>query len=141
MDGENNRLGEKGFTLVEMIAVLVLLGVVSALLVFRSSSDQTDVSASADKLKVHLRYAQMRAMNSDVTWGIQFNGGSYSLIRDMTGTPVTERLPGEINSSVSLPSAVTGSVQFDTWGRPSGLNTIGIGVITITITPDTGFIP
>lgn len=140
MDGKK-RLGEKGFTMVEIIAVLVLLGVVSALLVFRSSSDQTDVSASADKLKVNLRYAQMRAMNSDVAWGIQFNGGSYSLIRDMTGTPVTERLPGEITSSVSFSSAVTGSVQFDAWGRPSGLNTINIGAITITITPDTGFIP
>jgi hypothetical protein len=83
----------------------------------------------------------MRAMNSDVIWGIQFSGGNYSLIRDMSGTPLTERLPGEINSTVSLPSAVTGSVQFDTWGRPSGLNTIGIGSSTITITPDTGFIP
>lgn len=140
MDGEK-KLGEKGFTMVEIIAVLVLLGVISALLVFRSSSSQADESSSADKLKVHLRYAQMRAMNSDVVWGIQFTGGSYSLIRDLAGTPAAERIPGEITSSVAFPSAVTGTTQFDTWGRPSGLNTIGIGSITITITPDTGFIP
>jgi MSHA pilin protein MshC len=138
---DEHGLGEKGFTMIEIIAVLVLLGVVSALLIFRSSSDQTDESSSADKLKVHLRYAQMRSMNSDVVWGVQFNGGSYSLMQNMTGTPVAETLPGEINSSVSLPTVVTGSVQFDTWGRPTGMNTIGLGSVTITITPDTGFIP
>ena len=132
---------EKGFTLVEIITVLILLGVVSAVLISGNLTGDTDLSASADKLKVHLRYAQMRAMNSDVAWGIKFDGGTYSLISDIGGTPGVETLPGESDKTLELPSAVIGTVGFDTWGRPSGPASIGLGSVTIIITPDTGFIP
>jgi MSHA pilin protein MshC len=132
---------DKGFTLVEILAVLLLMGVVSAVLLSGGLGSNADESSAADVLKSHLRYAQSRSMNGDVSWGIQFNGGSYQLIKDVTGTPQTITLPGEGRQSVSLPASVTGSVAFDSWGRPSGLASISLGGRTITITPDTGFIP
>ena len=69
---------EAGFTTVEVIAVLLLLAVITAVVVSRYSTGTVDAVASADKLKVHLRYAQMRAMNSDVTWGVRVKIGRAS---------------------------------------------------------------
>lgn len=132
---------EKGFTLVEILAVLLLLGVVSAALLSGGLGNTADESARADVLKTHLRYAQGRAMNSDVPWRLQFNGGSYTLVRDPSGIADSVVLPGESQANVDLPSSVTGDVTFDTWGKPSGLSSISLGSRTITITPDTGFIP
>ncbi len=136
-----DKLHDKGFTTVEIIAVLLVLGVISAVLVSRYSTDSVDDSASADKLKAHLRYTQMRSMNADVIWGVRFGGRSYTLVRDMTGAQTVQTFPGEAETTVSLPASVSGSVQFDSWGRPSGLETIPLGTVTVTITPDTGFIP
>jgi MSHA pilin protein MshC len=132
---------EKGFTLIEIITVLVLVGVVSSIAIISTSTGNADLSASTDKLKVHLRYAQSRAMNSDTSWGIQFNGASYTLLKDMGGTNQPVVLPGESSLSVSLPLSLAGSVKFDTWGHPTGLSTIVLGSASIVITPDTGFIP
>ena len=137
----DQKFQEAGFTTVEIIAVLLLLAVITSVIVSRYSTGTVDAAASADKLKVHLRYTQMRAMNSDVSWGMSFSGTGYSLIRDMGGSQTVQNLPGESDTSVSLPASVTGSVQFDTWGRPSGLDSISLGTVTVTITPDTGFIP
>lgn len=135
------RMNEKGFTIIEIISVLVLIGVLSAIVLLSRSSGDVDMAAGYDTLKVHLRYAQMRSMNSDVIWGVQFSGSSYGLVRDIAGSPSARRFPGESGLSVSLPTPVTGTVQFDAWGRPTGLGSISLGGNTITITPDTGFIP
>jgi prepilin-type N-terminal cleavage/methylation domain-containing protein len=130
-----------GFTLIEIITVLLILGVIAVSLISVFSERSLEESVSADTLKTHLRYAQSRAMNSDVNWEIRFDGTTYTLLRDTGGTPQAEQLPGESRLKVSLPVAVTGRVAFDTWGRPSGLTTIVLGDRTLTITPDTGFIP
>lgn len=133
---------DSGFTLVEIIAVLLLLGIVAAMVVAGGLGlGDTEEGAAADVLKTHLRYAQSRAMNGDQAWGILFTGSGYSLIRDPSGTPEPVRLPGESALTVRLPAPVSGSVNFDTWGRPSGLLSISLGGRTITITPDTGFVP
>lgn len=132
---------DKGFTLIEIIAVLLLIGVVSAVLLSGGLGSDANENTAADVLKSHLRYAQSRSMNGDMSWGIQFNGGSYSLIRDVTGLPVTVTLPGESQTTITLPSTATGTVSFDSWGKPSGPASITLVSRTITITPDTGFIP
>ncbi|MBU1172922.1 MAG: prepilin-type N-terminal cleavage/methylation domain-containing protein [Proteobacteria bacterium] len=132
---------DKGFTLIEIVAVLVVLGVVSAILVAGNLGSDTERRASADMLKVHLRYAQSRSMNGDLPWGVRFDGSSYTLVRDISGTPSDVLFPGENSLSMDLPDLVAGTVGFDTWGRPSGLSTISLGSQVVTITPDTGFIP
>ena len=132
---------DHGFTLIEVIAVLFLLAVVTSVLLAGGLGGGTDENAAADVLKTHLRYAQSRSMNSDVSWGIRFDGASYTLIRDVGGIYETVRLPGMSGQNVDFPGEVTGIVSFDSWGRPSGLSAISLGGRTITITPDTGFIP
>jgi MSHA pilin protein MshC len=145
-----------GFTLIEIIAVLVVLGILSAVVVQRATFTDARVAAQIEVVKTHLRYAQERAMNTNEIWYIQFTGTSYTLYRG--GTAMT--LPGEsgvvVNPGVTLSwTGGTNVFSFDNRGRPC-TDTAGAALLaaartvtlthgsetaTITVTPNTGFIP
>ncbi len=151
----------RGFTLIEIIAVLVIIGVVSAIIISRGSSTSIiTLKSEADRLRTHLRYTQARAMNSSTVWGINISSAtSYSLFNaGNVGNTVT--LPGEDGTTVTLSgvtiTAAQPIVSFDSFGHPytDAAGTIpqaGDRNITltsddgqtepITITQNTGFIP
>jgi prepilin-type N-terminal cleavage/methylation domain-containing protein len=90
---------KSGFTLLEIIAVLVVMGILAVIAVSRSVNYDAEVYGGADVLKSHLRYAQTLAMNYNPTapgvpviWGISGNANSYWLFRG-TGTTNYIRLP------------------------------------------------
>lgn len=134
----------RGFTLIEAIAVLIIIAIVSVVVISRgaSSADAT-LRSAAEALKGHIRFAQMKALNSDapactVSVGMVISSGSYSMF-SITGpsncTPANVILPGAENSSgVTLPSDITVTTpttlpltfSFDRFGRPSiaPLNTL-----------------
>jgi len=146
----------RGFTLIEAVAVLILIGILAAVAIARVTDNDADERAAENKLKVHLRHAQARAMNSDTPWGVEATGGSYSLLRiDDDGNTVAANFPGE-EGAIDFPSGISATfkVFFDGWGRPHSdvpsvdtaidetdeTITINIGS-GISITPETGFIP
>jgi prepilin-type N-terminal cleavage/methylation domain-containing protein len=125
----------RGFTTIEVIAVLIIIGVLSAVVVARYwGTSSYSVSAVAEELKNHLRYAQGRAMNSTVTaastptpniWGINFvDSTHYTVFRDGDTThtvppPGSDSDPVNLSSrGVTLGSLGTGIVSFDEWGKP-----------------------
>jgi MSHA pilin protein MshC len=148
---------QEGFTLFEIIMVLLILGVLSYFVATRLFSGETpDQNAEMELVKNHLRYAQSRAMNTEAKWGIKFDTSTrYWLFKDPdTGTIV--RLPGVETSDGSVRlagiqlSGYPATVSFDSAGSPGssaipiitvlpkgGGSTVG----TITITKNTGFIP
>lgn len=131
---------DKGFTMIEMIFVLIVLFIMAALFISRYLPTGTnELMIEADGLKTSLRYAQMKAMNdtlqpnSNPRWGIDFpNAISYTLYRFADdGTKVYVNLPGEISPLTHMPSPThtlsTGismttfvgpTVAFDDWGSP-----------------------
>ncbi|MDP2644188.1 MAG: type II secretion system protein [Dehalococcoidia bacterium] len=148
---------QRGFTLLEIIAVLLVMGIISAVAVARYSSTNSELTSQTDLVRTRLRYAQLQAFNSNVVWGINFSATSYSLFKN-GNTSDTARLPGEGSTVVTLPAGIsisTGIVSFDSWGTPytdgpaasiqSGARSLTVtaagGSKTITITPNTGFIP
>jgi MSHA pilin protein MshC len=153
----NNR----GFTLIEVIAVLVILAILAAVAISRSTAtEEANLRAEVDTLKAHLRYAQSLALNdlSPVKWGIQISGSAYRLVKNPTGdgaafdSPTPYNLPNESSDTHSiLPfSATTVNILFDDWGIPynsatklaaNATITLTPGSQSITITPETGFIP
>jgi len=134
-----------GFTLIEIIAVLIVIGILSAVAVTKIVSTQS-ISAivEADILKARLRYVQIRALGDDKTWGMSFAGNSYTMLRD--GNPAPYNLPDHDSPTHTLPNGITvsgGTVAFDEWGSPGVADrviNISPGAPTITITKHTGFI-
>lgn len=151
-----------GFTLIEIIAVILVIGILAAVAISRAfSTAEFDLSAEANILKSNLRHAQLRAMGDTAAWGITLAAGSYTLKRDNNGDgdiadagdTSPYNLPNEENGAIrAIQSGVTitppdpATVTFDIWGSPGAANiTITMsksGVSeNITITRNTGFIP
>ncbi|MYL85281.1 prepilin-type N-terminal cleavage/methylation domain-containing protein [Desulfovibrio aerotolerans] len=153
----------QGFTLIEVIAVLVLLGIIGIYATNRMGNDQFKAIAEADALRAALRYAQARAMADIYTWGISLSAGSYQLVEDNPSV-ANAPLPGGGGTTRTMPSGVTlggaALILFDWRGQPVTSHITAIGgtasaatanqnitvtasasTETVTVTPYTGFIP
>jgi len=130
---------QAGFTLMEVIAVLVILGILVAVAVSRAKNYDTEtVYAGTDALKVHLRYAQTMAMNrtpdidapdTETIMGLKYDAAAnqYWLFKG-TNTGDIHFLPddskyvtndGKINltaKKIRLNSGFT--IYFDNYGIP-----------------------
>jgi prepilin-type N-terminal cleavage/methylation domain-containing protein len=138
-----------GFTLVETVAVLVLLGIISLMAVSRYPNRHTDLIGETAILKSHLRYVQLMALaNDEATYGMDFSADEYVLFKD--GAPATTSLPNEASSTHSFPAGVTltagtGTMGFDQWGSPGGSDYVVTlsqsgETRSITVVRDTGCI-
>ncbi len=144
----------QGFTLIELIMVLVMVSVLSAYAAARWSPGDSAVHAEAAHLARDLRHAQSLAMTSGEHLTFDLLGsGSYQV----TGTSgvITDPSSGE-NFAWTFASGVSrsgscGDIEFDTLGRPvvSGallastcsyvLSGDSISA-TVTLIPVTGFV-
>jgi MSHA pilin protein MshC len=142
----------KGFTLIEAIAVLIILGIVSAMAISRGmATDEVQLQSEVNTFKGHLRFAQYKALNDlpGVKWGINVAGSSYDLVKYDPGSNTTHAsLPGETSVTHTFAGGITATVTgsnpilFDEWGSPGTTAiTVNVGSKTINITPYTGFIP
>jgi len=148
---------ERGFTILEVIVVLILIGIVSVVIVSRTTNIQDiELEAQSDKVQTHIRYAQTMAMKrSDTIWGIKCDGTDYWLFK--TNDPDTEsnqvRFLGEDSDKVPMPDMNAFTLFFDKYGIPytaytdESTNTpvstplsIQIDSQSFNITPETGFI-
>jgi len=90
--------------MIEIIAVLLVISIIGAAAMISGvySTSDYDLTSQADILESQLRYAQARAMNSDVVWGIEFSSTTtYSLFKyDADSGKVFVDLPGENSSTV-----------------------------------------
>ena len=148
----NNRLHQDGFTMIEIIVVLIVMAIVASVILYRPTTNVNKLVAEAEILKSHLRYAQIKAMNGDEneTWGIHLaDAKNYIIYKN--NAQATDILPGETAQThtfpieVSVTSGVGTTVNFTNWGSPvSGAQTItlkqGIESINVTVTKNTGYI-
>ncbi len=151
------KTNESGFTILEVIVVLILIGIVSVVIITRTINIQDiELEAQSDKVQTHIRYAQTMAMKrSDTIWGIKCDGTDYWLFK--TNDPDTEsnqiRFLGEESDKVPMPSMGAFTLYFDKYGIPytaytdESTNTpvstplsIQIDTENFNITPETGFI-
>jgi MSHA pilin protein MshC len=149
---------DAGFTLLEIVVTLVVIGVLTLFAVSRVDDGEVKLVTQTEVIKSHIRYAQAMAMNTNGGWGVEKSGNSYSMFRNgAAGSKVL--LPGENSLDVDLAdkgiSVDNFIIAFDDWGTPYTAANMSVKLdseMTITvsgkietrdirITPETGFIP
>lgn len=142
----------RGFTLIEVSAVLIMIGILSTLLVSRIPlNSENDLRAEAEILTAHIRYVTLLALSNDQDqWSIAFTGGSYSLEKNSSSETVF--LPGENDNTHTLSSGIsitvdveTQTLRFEIGTGPTADYTITLKnenavTRTITVHKETGYV-
>lgn len=128
-----NQLRSLGFTLVELIVVILVLGILAAVVIPRSGNDAMILSAQAEQFAADIRYVQSLAMTQGWSgipptarrYRINFTATAYNFT-DVGGVavPHPSGTPGSIafTSGVSISPfpvpTLSNVVSFDGLGRP-----------------------
>jgi prepilin-type N-terminal cleavage/methylation domain-containing protein len=165
-----NPLRNHGFTLVELIVVMVVLGTLAAIFIPRGNRPAIIVSTQADQLAADIRYVQSLAMTqgwSGVSpavprhYRINFTATTYNFTDDFgpvahtSGTTGSISFAGGVRISTIPPSNLPNSlVSFDGLGTPytdaaAGTRLAAVATIslagdgttrTVQIFPETGMV-
>ena len=132
-----------GFTIVEIIVVLLLMSILAATVIGRSITPANlDLNSATDKIRNQIRYAQSQAMKrTDAVWGIQSDGGTQYWMFRATPT-ITEDviIPGGDypSGNTRIPFSNLGAslnsftVVFDWLGRPYKAQALGVPSSPVT---------
>ncbi len=114
-----------GFTLIEIIAILVLLSIIAVGAVSILPASNARLAKEAGRLSSHLRYAQIRAQAHTYQWRLVFTGATTYQIGPVVvpGAGFTPGIvPGASGTQGTLTDGVTSTsgtvIRFDSWGRP-----------------------
>jgi MSHA pilin protein MshC len=126
---------QRGFTLTELITVIVIVGIVSVAVLPRlfTVSDFED-RGSADQVKSMLRFAQKTAIAQHA---------NISVVISNASTPDCTTALSGMSLTCKVKSAVANkTVTFDALGRPvpNVADSISIGGVTIKIEAETGYV-
>lgn len=135
-----------GFTLVELVVVILLVGIISVFVLPRFFASNVFVERRVkDELISALRYTQQLSMNRGEDHRLQINAANYTFHRDAAGTwPQVTNPDGSGVTANNFPNGFTvapTTITFNRLGQPTpnGLAiNIGAGE-TVTIEADTGY--
>ena len=132
----------KGFTLIEMLVVIVIIGVITGIVIFNVSFERQSSALlrSAQKLSLNLRRAQNFALSSKTYktvgvpcgWGVHFNEAgstSYTIFADLASA--------QDCSNRDFKMASDGSENFEIVNLESGItvNSLSNNLSDVVFTP------
>ncbi len=136
-----------GFTIMELVVVIVITTVLSAFAFSRINTQSFDTEGFANRAIAMVRYAQKLAISQRRTVVVVTTAGNIRLCYNDSGcASAVHEPPGTNPFSYNAPSGVTlsaTSVSFSALGRPAAGATItvtGDVARTITIEAETGYV-
>ncbi|SJZ86236.1 type II secretion system protein [Selenihalanaerobacter shriftii] len=127
---------EEGFTLLEIMVVLSLVGILSSLIIVRSGNlvSRYRLEATINEMTSDFRRVQQRAISEQVTYGIRFNptNETYTLFNEDDGDIETK----DLDDSLEYDDVVFGGDQEVTF-KPIG--TADNGHITVANDNNDGY--
>ena len=146
--GRAARRAATGFTLTELVVVIIIATVLAAFAAARINTRSFDTEGFANRAAAAVRYAQRLAVSQRRSVAVTVTAGSIALTypdAPLGGAPVHEP-PGTGPFTVTAPSGVTlagTSFTFSALGRPSTGSVItvtGDVARTITVEAETGYV-
>ncbi len=111
----------RGFTLIELVLVLLIVSIISTYAIIRFPGDGINLSAQADQIVSDIRHTQSLAINRGQRYRINFNSDRYWISNIDNTTPYTH--PASGTSTIMLDSGIAlttthGFLVFDGEGTP-----------------------
>ena len=132
---------QRGFTLIEMIAVMVIMATLAVVALARFNPNDYDVSAARDELVGALRYAQEMSLSHTGNSGYQVSLTATGYSVTHAGAPIPHPLTGAASydsnwSDVTLDR--TGTIGFDGYGEPQLAGGLGWSGNQLAVTVSVG---
>ncbi len=122
---------QRGFTLIEMVMTMIVIGILSTAAYFRFNPAIFELRGAADDLIGAIRHTQGQAMSHSGidTFSIVIQSHGYSILRN--GNPMTDPMTGTSGFGQTWPNITispTATIAFDGNGAP------GLGsALTLTL--------
>jgi MSHA pilin protein MshC len=146
-----------GFTLMELLVIIVLLGILSVAVFSRFDAASFRAASFDQEVRAAIRFAQKFAIMSGCEVQVNVSGTGYALwIQDDApgltppclgasgafGTGLINPATGSAYAGMPPAGVTVGNLVFtyDRQGSPSGGGTVAVGAGTITVEPVTGFV-
>ena len=114
--GYTVKIGDKGFTYMELVFVIIALSVLAFSIGVRFNKTEIGSAVAADQLIADIRYMQMKAISIGQPYKITFSGGnSYSISRKDESEKETKKLPNDETAIADI----CGTLSFNTLGEPN----------------------
>jgi prepilin-type N-terminal cleavage/methylation domain-containing protein len=157
MNKHKNRIAYKGFTIIELVIVIILLAILASYVAPRLDLGIFKQSGFEQLAMATIRFGQKQAMASGCDINVSINPASCTV--QWNGTPA---LVGCLALNTPIPNPATGennfcdpndatpqdasdlptTIRFDNIGRPTATTgdlSIDLGSTTIIVEPETGF--
>jgi len=136
----------RGFSLIELVVVLVLAGILAALAIPRFTSTESSATWYAEQVKAAARYAQRQAVAQRRNVYVRVQSNEVDICYDSGCTTPASflSLPGTTSAYIlPTPSGVTLTAMtfwFNSLGQPSGTLPSNIAGHPITVEVETGYV-
>jgi len=144
---KDDLINQTGFTLVELVVVILLLGILAAFVApkfFNLSEYRT--RAAYDEVAGAVRYAQKLAVASGCEVQVDLSGNSYALQQHSTdctsgafATITNHPVTSNSISGMSI-SSTPSSFIFDAMGRSSSVVAVTVGTESFNVIAETGYV-